>query len=441
MFSFFRRGRKQGAKSAERGNWRPMIIGDLFSGGLGYGKKLQNEKLLTHYAVFSCLSLISQDIAKLPFVVVKKNSSDVLQRVDSPYLKSLRKPNYYQNHIQFKEAWIYSKLMYGNTYALAVRDSAGVIIGHHILDPKSVTPCVSDSGYVYYKLASDKLSGIDEEVMVPAREVIHDRFNCLFHPLVGISPLYAASASVEQGLKIQENSATFFGNKAVPSGLLTAPGSIGDDTAKRMKEHWESNYSGNGAGKVAVLGDGLKFEPMSMTALDSQLIEQLKLTAEVVCALFKVNPYLAGISDKRPQETVEGIYLEYLQKTLHFHIESMEAVLDDAYELDGVTESIDLDITNLLRMDTLNRYKSHGEALKAAFKTINEVRAEEGLNPVTGGETPYLQQQNYSLEALSKRDAKDDPFAKAGKDSKSEEVEEMEKALIKGLIEGFKLNG
>ncbi len=177
MFSFFRRGRKNGAKSAERGNWRPMIIGDLFSGSLGYGKKLQNEKLLTHYAVFSCLSLISQDIAKLPFVVVKKNSSDVLQRVDSPYLKSLRKPNYYQNHIQFKEAWIYSKLMYGNTYVLAVRDSAGVIIGHHILDPKSVTPCVSDSGYVYYKLASDKLSGIGEEVMVPASEVIHDRFN------------------------------------------------------------------------------------------------------------------------------------------------------------------------------------------------------------------------------------------------------------------------
>lgn len=440
MFSFFKRNRKKELKSAGDGNWRPMIIGDLFSGGLRQGRELKNEELLTHYAVFSCLSLISQDIAKLPFIFVKQNSSNVLQRVESPHLTALRKPNYYQNHIQFKEAWMFSKLMYGNTYVLIVKNRSGKTIGYHILDPKSVTPYVSDSGSVYYKLAKDKLAGVDE-IMVPASEIIHDRFNCLFHPLVGISPLYAAKASVDQGLKIQENSSTFFGNKAVPSGLLTAPGSISDDTAKRMKKHWESNYSGNGAGKVAVLGDGLKFEPMAMTALDSQLIEQLKLTAEVVCALFKVNPYLAGISDKRPQETVEGIYLEYLQKTLHFHIESMEAVLDDSHNLDGVTESIDLDTTNLLRMDTLNRYKSHSEALKAAFKTINEVRAEEGLDPVTGGSTPYLQQQNYSLEALSKRDAKDDPFSKSEKNPKSDEIEDIEKALIEGLIEGFKLNG
>lgn len=441
MFGFLKRNRKKGIEPAGNGSWRPLIIGDIFSGGLQQGEGLKKETLLTHYAVFSCLSLISQDIAKLPFMFVKKNSNGVLRPVEGDRLKALRKPNYYQNHIQFKEAWVLSKLMYGNTYVLVIRDGRSKIIGHHILDPKSVTPLVSDSGNVYYKLGKDKLAGQVEEVMVPASEIIHDRFNCLFHPLVGVSPLYAASASVKQGLKIQENSSTFFGNKAVPSGLLTAPGSISDDTAKRMKEHWENNYSGNGAGKVAVLGDGLKFEAMSMTALDSQLIEQLKLTAEIVCALFKVNPYLAGISDKRPQETVEGIYLEYLQKTLQFHIESMEAVIDDSQNLDGVNESIDLDTSNLLRMDTLNRYKSHSEGLKAAFKTINEVRAEEGLDPVKGGNTPYLQQQNYSLEALAKRDAKEDPFAKSGSEPSRSESEEIEEEILKGLIKEFKQNG
>ena len=30
---------------------------------------------------------------------------------------------------------------------------------------------------------------------------------------------------------------------------------------------------------------------------------------------------------------------------------------------------------------------------------------------MTGGESPYLQQQNYSLAALAKRDAQEDPFA------------------------------
>jgi phage portal protein BeeE len=34
----------------------------------------------------------------------------------------LRKPNRYQNRIQFWEGWILSKLMRGNTYVLKVRD-------------------------------------------------------------------------------------------------------------------------------------------------------------------------------------------------------------------------------------------------------------------------------------------------------------------------------
>ena len=36
------------------------------------------------------------------------------------------------------------------------------------------------------------------------------------------------------------------------------------------------------------------------------------------------------------------------------------------------------------------------------------------MEPVEGGDSPYLQQQNYSLEALAKRDAASDPFAPAG---------------------------
>jgi hypothetical protein len=41
----------------------------------------------------------------------------------------------------------------------------------------------------------------------------------------------------------------------------------------------------------------------------------------------------------------------------------------------------------------------------------NEGRAKFDLKPVAGGDNPYLQQQNYSLEALAKRDAQADPFA------------------------------
>src|SRR6185312_14046419 len=113
----------------------------------------------------------------------------------------------------------------------------------------------------------DDLSGLhdDKNVVVPASEIIHDRMNCLFHPLVGLSPIYAAGLAATQGLHIQGNSATFFKNGSNPGGVLTAPGAISDETAARLKAAWATNYSGENAGKVAVLGDGLKYEAMAVT--------------------------------------------------------------------------------------------------------------------------------------------------------------------------------
>ena len=295
MFGFFKRKRKEKQLSpATSGGWRPLIIGDIFTGAWQKGEELQKETSLTHYAVFTCLSLISQSIAQLPFIFVKQKNG-VLKRTKSEILNVLRKPNYYQNHIQFKEAWMLSKLMYGNTYVLKVRDSRDKVIGYHILNPTAVQPLVSDSGIVYYKLSTDNLASIGKDVTVPASEILHDRFNCFYHPLVGISPLSAASLSVKQGLKIQENSTTFFSNKAVPSGLLIAPGSISDETANRMKKHWEANYSGNGAGKVAEIGEGLKLGPQGMRGRYSQLIEQLQLKPGDGCSDLKGPSNFAGL--------------------------------------------------------------------------------------------------------------------------------------------------
>lgn len=437
MFGFFRSKKDKSFQKPSKGSgWKSLFVHEPFAGAWQKGESLKKETSLSHYAVFSCVSLISQDIAKLPFIYTYKKDG-VEQHGEHKCLQALRKPNGYQNHIQFKESWLISKLLNGNSYILKNRKGREVV-GYYVLDPNKVTPLVTDGGDVYYELKTDNLAGIQEEtIIVPASEIIHDRWNCFFHPLVGLSPVFAASKSIEQGLKIQTNSSTFFGNKAVPSGILTAPGQISDDSAKRMKDHWEKNYSGDGAGKVAVLGDGLKFEAMAMTALDSQLIEQLQMTAEIICSVFKVPPYIAGVSDKRIQNSVEEVYLEYYQKALQHHIESMEASLDDGIGFDGVKQSIDLDTKKLMRMDTLNRYKSHTEALRGAWKTINEVRAEEGFLKVTGGDTPYLQQQNYSLEALSKRDAKDDPFSKDVQ-SVPKEQEDAEEELIKGIIAGLK---
>ena len=61
-------------------------------------------------------------------------------------------------------------------------------------------------------------------------------------------------------------------------------------------------------------------------------------------------------------------------------------------------------------MDQAARYLAHGQAIKDGWLSPNEARIAENYPPADGGDSPYLQQQNYSLAALAKRDATDDPF-------------------------------
>jgi HK97 family phage portal protein len=252
---------------------------------------------------------------------------------------------------------------------------------------------------------------------VPASEIIHDRYTPMRgHSLCGVPPIMACALSGMLGVRIASNSAQFFENQSRPGGILTAPDRINDETAKRLKDHWEANFTGVNAGRIAVLGDGLKFEVMREKAVDAQLIEQLKLTAEHICTAFGVPPYMIGVGNPPTYNNIEALNQQYYSQCLQILIESIEALLDEGLGLVDVSTAVygtEFDLSDLLRMDTSTKSKTWGDLVQRGIASPDEARRQFDLPPVTGGDTPYLQQQNYSLEALSKRDSKDDPFATA----------------------------
>lgn len=395
-----------------RGWWSIL---ESFSGAWQRNVEVKFDSVLSYHADFACRTLIASDIAKLRIKLMKQDGDGIwVETKRKQFSDVLNKPNHYQNRIQFIEHWVLSKLQTGNTYVLKQRNERGHVVRLYVLDPKLVTPLVSPDGAVFYQIDSDNLAGIEQSLVVPEREIIHDRFNCFYHPLVGISPIFAGGLSAMQGLAIQNDSTSFFQNGAQPGGILTAPGEIDEETAKRIKEHWENEYSGKNTGKVAVLGDGLKYEPMKTKAVDAQLIEQLKWSATVVCSVYHVPPYKAGIGEMPANTNIQSLNLEYYSQCLQIHIESIELCLDEGL---GTGEGLgtELDVENLLRMDTATQMdvldKSKG------ILSPNEQRKRLNLPPKPGGNSPMLQQQNYSLEALAKRDAKDDPFGKSSNDT------------------------
>ena len=397
------------------GGWLP-VIRESFAGAWQRNIEIRTENVLSFAAVYACVTLISSDIGKLRVKLIEQDSDGIWQEVDrqSPFLPVLRKPNRYQTRIQFFEHWMLSKLIHGNTYVLKQRDQRGVVTSLYVLDPLCCRALVAPDGSVFYAVGQNNLSGQNEQqAVIPASEIIHDRMSALYHPLCGVSPISACGLAAVQGIKAQEHSATFFEHGAQPGGILTSPGVINDEDARMMQANWQQQFSGDNYGKVAVLGSGLTYQPLNIvSAVDSQFIDQLKLSGEMVCTAYRVPSYKVGVGAAPSYNNVEALDQQYYGQCLQTHIESIELLLNEGLGLQPLGTEFDLNA--LMRMDTPSLMKSAADGIGSGGLAPNEARKRYlNLGPVKGGDVPYLQQQNYSLEALAKRDALADPFAPA----------------------------
>jgi HK97 family phage portal protein len=350
--------------------------------------------------------LIAADIAKLDICLTKAAPGGIYSEASSAtFSPVLRHPNHYQDWYDFVVSYLLSKLLRGNAYILKSRDRSFDVDAMYVLDPSRVQVLVASDGSVFYQLGADNLAGIDEAVTVPATEMIHDVMVPLFHPLCGVSPIYACALAITQALEIQKSSADLFAKGSQLGGVLTAPGSVSDPVAKRIEKHWTDNFMGAAnSGKVAVLGDGFKFEPMVMNAVDAQLIEQLNWSDEKICSVYHVPPYMVGIGAPPPYANSEPLLQLYYSQCLQSLIEKLEAKLEDGLGVTDAGYGLEIDVDGLYRMDAAQRMKTATDGVKGSIYTPNDGRRMLNLPPVPGGDAIYMQVQNYSIEALAKRD-------------------------------------
>jgi len=395
--------------SGQPGGGGFITIREPYTGAWQVNGDITQETALSYVAVYACVSQIAQDVAKTTLRLVRNDDGIWTETTNPAWSPVLRKPNRYQTIVQFKQSWITSKLVFGNTYVLKGRDQRGVVNALYVLDPLKVRPMIAPDGGVYYELAPPDAGRpeprADDALIVPAAEIIHDLMIPLFHPLVGVSPLYACGMAALQGQTIQNNSSRFFANGSNPGGLLIVPGHLDPTQMERTKKLWDDAHAGVNQGRVAILTGGMKYEPMTMSAVDAQLVEQLKMTEKQVCAAYHVPPYMVNIGDPPPYANVEPLVQQYFASCLQSLLTSFEVCLDEGLELPAPFGT-EFDLTDLILMDAATRTKAAHDAINAGALSPNEARRRYfGLGPVAGGSSPYLQQQYYSLAQLDARGA------------------------------------
>jgi HK97 family phage portal protein len=395
------------AVSDWRDGWRR--IHEPYAGAWQQNVEEKQGTVLCYPTLYACLNRISQDIGKLPFLLKELQSNGTEMVVDNPaYSPVLKKPNHYQTAQQFREAWALSRMIHGNTYVLKGRDDRNVVTRLYVLDPCRVLPLVSDSGDVYYQInytTSENLLPANypaEQLIVPAREIIHDRLNCFHHQLIGVPPVCAAHWPAVKNLKILKSATEFFNNHAQPGGILTAPAGMSEADAQAVQAYWASAYSGDNAGKVAVIGADMKFTAFAMKSADSQLVEQMRYSDEQICQPFGIPPFKIGIGSIPAGLGVDAINLLYYDDALSGPIESMENLLDEGLNISGKL-GIWMDLEPLLRMDVGKQAEVETALVGGKIKTPDEARRRFNLAPTGGGGTLWGQHQDYPLGTLAER--------------------------------------
>ena len=214
-----------------------------------------------------------------------------------------------------------------------------------------------------------------------------------FDGLVGYSPIAMAKNAIGMAIACEEFGAKFFANGAAPSGVLEHPGTIKDPA--RVRDAWQSQFGGSSnSGKVAVLEEGMKYTPISISPEQAQFLETRKFQINEIARIFRVPPHMVGDLEKSSFSNIEQQSLEFVKYTLDPWIirweQSMARVL---LSLDEKKEFfIKFNLEGLLRGDYQSRMNGYSIARQNGWMSANDIRELENLDriPTEQGGDLYL---------------------------------------------------
>lgn len=359
--------------------------------------------------VQACVSAYAQTAAMCPGSHWRVKADGGRERVTSSALsRILHKPNAYQTPSDFILNLVSQLYRTGNAYAVVLRNNRYEIAELHLMTQGSAM--VAGGGEVFYSISGNEVierqfSDASALKAVPARDVLHVRLETPRHPLQGETPLTAAMLDLAASNSMARQAISFFDKQARPSGTLNTDANLTAEQVQILRERWDEQSRGLNAGGTPILTNGLKWNPMSATAKDTQFAEIMKMTEQNVALAFRVPLQVLGIGNNT-YSTTESLMQSWIASGLGFCLNHIELAFDQLF---GLSQSADeqsaykseyteLDTSILLRSNFAERMDGLAKAVLGGVYSPNEAAAEEGL-PTRGaaGAEPRVQQQVVPL--------------------------------------------
>lgn len=406
----------------------------FYMGGSSAGKNVNERSAMQMTTVYSCVRILAEAVAGLPLHLYRYKEDGGKERaIDNNLYHLLHdEPNKEMSSFIFRETLMTHLLLWGNAYAQIIRNGKGEVVALYPLMPNKMQVDRDENGELYYiyTRSSDEAKTMEEvTVYLTPRDVLHIP-GLGFDGLVGYSPIAMAKNAIGLAIATEEYGAKFFANGAAPSGVLEHPGTIKDPS--RLRENWNSTFGGSAnSGKVAVLEEGMKYTPISISPEQAQFLETRKFQIDEIARIFRVPPHMVGDLEKSSFSNIEQQSLEFVKYTLDPWVIRWEQSLSRALlnEDEKRKYFFKFNLEGLLRGDYESRMSGYAVARQNGWMSANDIRELENMDKIPAEDGGDLYLINGNMLPLNKAGA----YANIEKeDTADEEILEMDKSSRSG---------
>ena len=349
------------------------------------GATINETSALAISTVYACVYKIASTIAALGLEVYEKDGANVvLANVHPAYNLVKVKPNEHQTAYEFWETKVASAVIYGVGYAVIKRDQRGfamelIPVHYSDVDLRSVK---GEKVYIVQDIGA-----VRPENML---EICN---------LMRMSPIRLHRENLGLAKSAQDFGAEYFGQSGQMTGVLSSEQPLKKEQMDIIQGSWN-----NGAAQAGtkLMPFGFKYQRISISPDEAQFIETRKFQAEEICRIFSVPPSLVQLPSQTTYNNTEQQNLMFARHTIVPWTQRVEQEIDrkliPSYDRPQVYAKFKL--SDLQRGDSAARANYFTQMLQAGVLSINEVRAEEELNPIAGGEVHTVQINQIALNKL-----------------------------------------
>ena len=375
----------------------------FFLGGTSSGKYVTERSAMQMTAVYCCVRILSEAVASLPLQFYRYTDDGGKEKaVDHPlYFLLHDEPNPEMTSFIFRETLMTHLLLWGNAYSQIIRNGKGEVVALYPLMPDRMKVDRDEHGRLYYEYTvydADDVDGrkgtnkVGRTVRLQPHDVLHIP-GLGFDGLVGYSPIAMAKNAIGLAIATEEYGSKFFANGAAPSGVLEHPGTIKDPS--KVRESWQATFGGSGnANKIAVLEEGMKYTPISISPEQAQFLETRKFQIDEIARIFRVPPHMIGDLEKSSFNNIEQQSLEFVKYTLDPWVSRWEQAMVRALLTPDEKKKyfFKFNVDGLLRGDYQSRMNGYATARQNGWMSANDIRELENLDriPAEQGGDLYL---------------------------------------------------